>query len=176
MSPLSSIDRQYVDELTEIVTPQPEVTKSVTTDTVSKGVTAEQAQTIFRAVEDGASLREAGALAGVSHTTAWRLMRSYEANVEAAAKYMAAKARQRVEDWDHASAKAASRGDHRPAKDWLLHVHAIDPVAQESAVQVAILIGTPEQPIRLLSPQVTEPAQVIDAEPESPYPALSDPC
>jgi hypothetical protein len=125
-------------------------------DKQTHAVTASQAQTIFEMVEDGASLRLAAEKAGVSRQTAWRLMRSYEANTEAAVKYMALKALERVEDWDTAARKAADKGDHRPAKDWLLHVKAIEPVEDtgRQGLNVAIMIGTPDAPIRLQPPDV----------------------
>lgn len=133
-------------------------------DKQSQHVTASQAQMIFEAVEDGASLRTAAEKAGVSRQTAWRLMRSYETNTEAAVKYMALKALERVEDWDAAARKAADKGDHRPAKDWLLHAKAIEPVEDtgRQGVNVAIVIGTPEQPIRIQPPQVIEAVKVSE--------------
>jgi len=50
---------------------------------------------------------------------------------------------------------AASKGDHRPAKDWLLHARSIEPVVEQGnqGARIAIIIGTPEHPIRVHPPQ-----------------------
>lgn len=132
--------------------------ESLTKDKQTHHVTALQAQTIFEAVEEGETLRSAAQKAGVSRQTAWRLMRSYEANVDAARKFMAAKALDRIEDWESASQKAAEKGDHRPAKDWLLHAGAIEPVndGSQGGTRIAIMIGTPEKPIHADLPQVID--------------------
>lgn len=56
-----------------------------------------------------------------------------------------------AQDWIEASAVAKSRGDHRPARDLLLHARAIDPIASErdSAPRVAVIIGMPGRPVDL---------------------------
>lgn len=51
-------------------------------------------------------------------------------------------------DWIEASAVAKTRGDHRPARDLLLHARVIEPVVnQPVGSRVAIVIGMPGQPI-----------------------------
>jgi len=109
-------------------------------------------------LENGATLRDAARKIGVSHTTAWRWLRQYEGSQESVAKYLAIRALDRVEDWEKASAAAATKGDHRPAKDWLLHAKAIEPVADgnQGRTNIAIIIGTPEQPINISPPQVLD--------------------
>lgn len=114
-------------------------------------------------LENGATLREVAAEIGVAHTTVWRWLRTYEAQQESVTKYLALRALQRVEDWETASEKAASKGDHRPAKDWLLHAKAIEPVNEGSqGTSIAIIIGTPEQPLRVQPPQVIDMTQVSE--------------
>lgn len=56
-----------------------------------------------------------------------------------------------AQDWVEASAVAKSRGDHRPARDLLLHARAIDPIAGErdAAPRVAVIIGMPGHPVDL---------------------------
>ena len=121
-------------------------------------VTPEQCQQVFEALEDGQSLREAAALIGVSKQTAWRIVKRYEGSLESARKFLATKALQVSEDWVTASGVANGKGNHLPAKDLLLHIGAIEPLQDASAakVNIAILIGTPEQPIRVLSPQTID--------------------
>ena len=61
-------------------------------------------------------------------------------------------AEQAAQDWVSASAVARQRGDHRPARDLLLHSGAIEPIKdgrQRGGPQIAIVIGTPEVPIRI---------------------------
>lgn len=54
-------------------------------------------------------------------------------------------------DWIEASAIAKTRGDHRPARDLLLHARAIDPIESGSGGQsrVAVIIGMPGRPVTL---------------------------
>mgnify|MGYP001583981880 CR=1 FL=1 len=118
-------------------------------------VTAEQAQILFDSLEDGLTLKESAQAAKMSRQTAWRLMRKYEGSLESASKYLATKALSFVEHWGTASEKAAAKGDHRPAKDALLAIKAIEPVGENAGTNIAILIGTPEQPIRIPSPAIT---------------------
>jgi hypothetical protein len=77
---------------------------------------------------------------------------------KSAADLMAAYAAPMLSQWIKASRSASSRGDHRPARDWLLHAGSIDPLpdtARHSGPAVvivnaplpgmpgAIAIGTP---------------------------------
>lgn len=65
-----------------------------------------------------------------------------------------------AQDWIEASAVAKSRGDHRPARDLLLHARAIEPIAGErdSSSRVQVIIGMPGRPVDLpnLSAEVRE--------------------
>lgn len=54
-----------------------------------------------------------------------------------------------VANWTMASRVAGERGDHRPAKELLLHARAIDPVDDGASTgpKVQILIGMPGNPV-----------------------------
>jgi len=54
----------------------------------------------------------------------------------------------RVSDWASASRAAAKKGNHVPAKEWLLHSGVIEPLAEKPAinVQLAVGIGLPGLP------------------------------
>jgi hypothetical protein len=125
-----------------------------------KPVTPEQTQLLFSSLEDGLTLKQAAHAANMSRQTAWRLMRRYEGSLESASKYLATKALAVAEDWVVASEKAAEKGDHRPAKDLLQTIKAVEPIGDSGArAGVTIVIGTPEQPIRVQTP-------TIDIEPQ----------
>ena len=47
---------------------------------------------------------------------------------EQALELMAAYALPAFTDWRRASRKASDRGDHRPARDWLMHAGIVDPL------------------------------------------------
>jgi hypothetical protein len=123
-----------------------------------KHVSDEQVLQLLSLLEDGDSVRAAALKLGMNRRTAFRLAAKFDIDIESARKLMQAKALDRIEDWEDASTKAASKGDHRPAKDWLLHAKVIDPVEDSSTArtQVAILIGTPDAPIRVDAPQVID--------------------
>lgn len=73
---------------------------------------------------------------------------------EAVQRLLRASSRQVARDWVVAASNAAARGDHRAARDLLLHSRLIDPVADSDsgATKIAIVIGTDEHPMRLTSP------------------------
>lgn len=56
--------------------------------------------------------------------------------------------------WVSAVSVAADKGDHRPAKDLLVAVGAISD--QSELPRIAIIIGTPEHPIRIAPPTVVD--------------------
>src|SRR5580765_820772 len=51
---------------------------------------------------------------------------------KSAADLMAAYAAPMLKEWIGASRQASKRGDHRPARDWLLHAGSIDPMPESS--------------------------------------------
>ncbi len=108
-------------------------------------------------IRDGMSVADAGRHLGISRSTAFRRLSLIEEDIDrGVVNLLTLKALDRVENWETAAIKAAEKGDHRPAKDWLLHAKAIEPVEDSGrqGVNVAILIGTPEQPIRLQPPVI----------------------
>lgn len=54
--------------------------------------------------------------------------------------------------WVAAVPLAAAKGDHRPAKDLLLHTRAIDPVQLQGQTQIAIIFAGAEVPGLTVSP------------------------
>jgi len=74
-----------------------------------------------------ASYTELATLAGVSPETA-RL--SVLAASKSAVDLMAAYAEPVLRNWLRAIRQAGQRGDHRPARDWLLHAGSIDPLPE----------------------------------------------
>ena len=61
---------------------------------------------------------------------------------------------QAAREWARAVTQAANKGDHRPARDLLLHAGAIDPIADDASngPRIAIVIGTDEHPMNVRSP------------------------
>jgi hypothetical protein len=50
-----------------------------------------------------------------------------------------------LEDWIGASRKASARGDHRPARDWLLHAGSIEPMPESTRTSgpAVVIINNP---------------------------------
>jgi hypothetical protein len=122
-------------------------------------VKEEQALAFFDALEDGASIEEASKIAGFHRMTGYRVIERYQAKLAGIEKLLAVRAYKAAEDWVQASAVAASKGDHRPAKDLLQTIKAVEPISGDHpSGGVTIVIGTPEQPIRI-------PAQILELSP-----------
>lgn len=122
-----------------------------------------QAAQIRDAIRCGKSVEEAGRALGISRSTAFRRLSLIQEDIDrGVVNLLAAKGLDLAENWLNAAEKAATKGDHRPAKDALLHAKLIEPVEDSGATRtnIAIVIGTPDQPIRLSPPQVVE-AQVV---------------
>ena len=118
-----------------------------------------QALQLLELIRDGKTVAEAGQVLGISRGTAFRRLSLVEEDTDrGVVKLLSARGLDFAEDWAKASRLAAEKGDHRPAKDALLHARAIEPVADQgnTGTRIAIIIGTPEQPIRVSSPQVLE--------------------
>lgn len=71
-------------------------------------------------------------------------------------KLMLLKSLPMLEHWEEAAKSGARTGKHGPAKDWLLHAGAIEPLAQDESggAKVAVIIGMPGQPVGLPDVQV----------------------
>jgi hypothetical protein len=157
-APLTS-DR--VNELT-VVADAPRVTLTAVLENETppkyKRTSEEQKLIVLSAVEAGKSAREASTEAGCSIATTFRILAQSENHLEetreAFRKLLQMQALQRLEDWRTASEVGSrKKGNHVPAKDWLLHAGVIDKLDSDDAgVHVAIIIGTDEKPMRIPSP------------------------
>lgn len=96
------------------------------------------------------SSRQLGDAAGVHHETARLACIAASKDVSL---LLEAYAVPLLRDWRKASQAAARHGDHRPAKDWLLHAGLIDPLPDPShgGPQIVVinhsLPGLPEQTV-----------------------------
>lgn len=124
-----------------------------------------EAQTIalLAAIEGGQGVREACAELSINIRTAYGILARSDDQLDttraAIRKLMQAQALERMHDWEAASVIGATKkGNHAPARDWLLHAGVIDPIAGENNLnlRVAIQIGTEEKPMRIQSPQVID--------------------
>lgn len=87
-----------------------------------------------------------------------------------------------VKAWQQAIPVAGSKGDHRPAKDLLLHTKAIQPVADAGHAGITVLIGSVVLPGASPQPShgievIANDSEVIDASvtiasPDTPDPPL----
>ena len=107
-------------------------------------------------IRDGLTVEQAAKQLKMSRSTAFRRLSMIQEDVDRGiVNLLIAKGFDFADNWIRASEKAAEKGDHRPAKDALLHIRAIEPVNDGSqGTNIAIVIGTPDQPIRLQPPQV----------------------
>lgn len=63
---------------------------------------------------------------------------------------MVAKADDAVGNWERSMSNAAERGDHKPAKDWLMHSGVIDPIeATENGPRVVVQIGVSADEVKV---------------------------
>jgi hypothetical protein len=118
-----------------------------------------EAVTLRDLLRDGLTLAEAGRQLGISRSTAFRRLTLIQEDVDrGVVNLLAAKSLDFAQDWITAAQKAAEKGDHRPAMQALQTIKAVEPIADSSrgGSQVNILIGTPDAPIRIQSPQVVD--------------------
>lgn len=81
------------------------------------------------------------------HTIADYLSKHEDVAADVARKYLNTKRIRAVEAWEMSLEPAAKKGDHRPAKDLLLHTEVIEEKDGSSAqVAVQVVIGMPGQP------------------------------
>src|SRR4030095_3256757 len=110
-------------------------------------------------VEEGRSVRESAKILNINRRTAYHILGRHEENIEAirvaTRKVLIARALDRIDDWKVASEVGArKKGNHVPARDWLLHAGVIDKLEGDGVggIRIAINIGTDEQPMRIRSP------------------------
>lgn len=113
------------------------------------------------ALERGTPYREIAAEHHISIASLSKIARNM-ATLEsgAVAKLMQSKALQALEAWELAMVKGAESGKHAPARDWLIHAKALDPIQSDASTgaKVAIIIGQVGQPVSV------DVSQVIDTE------------
>lgn len=145
----------------DVPTDAPADAHNVSTSRPGQGIKTPESVSVelMALVEQGMSVREAAIKVGIHPRTAWRLVSRYNADLdalqEATRKIMALEALDRVDDWRLAARVGASkRGNHLPAKDWLLHSGMIEPLQGEHSggIRIAINIGTDDRPMRIPSP------------------------
>lgn len=113
---------------------------------------------LLQLVEEGNSVRDAAKVIGLPLRTAVEVMSRTADRLEAlraaTRRLMVAGALDRLEDWRVASdVGARKKGNHAPARDWLLHAGVIDHLEADAAsLRIAINIGTEEKPMRIASP------------------------
>jgi len=118
----------------------------------------EKAVALIALVESGMSVREAATETGANLRTAYRMLARDEVEVDnvraVVRRLMIGGALQAVDAWKLAmDVGAAKKGNHSPARDWLLHAGVIDELSSDSSsVRVAIHIGTDDKPLRIPSP------------------------
>ncbi len=77
---------------------------------------------------------------------------------EGVAKLMALKSLDALEHWQQAMISGAKQGKHAPARDWLIHAKALEPLTSDTqaGAKVAVIIGMPGSPVELPSVQVLD--------------------
>jgi hypothetical protein len=122
-----------------------------------------QALALLTHIRDGGTLKSAAEALGVSVSTAYRRLQLIDVDESGVVKLLRVNELRLVDNWLEASEKAAAKGDHRPAKDALLHAKAIEPLADTNqGTRIAIVIGTPDAPIRVTAPQVVDSTVVVE--------------
>lgn len=100
---------------------------------------------------------------GVAFATVSRIAQSQaDLEVGAIAKLMQSKALRMLELWEEAAESGAKAGKHAPAKEYLTHAKALEPVSSDAqhGAKVAILIGMPGSPVTHEVMQVIDTQQV----------------
>ncbi len=120
------------------------------------------------AVESGAYVKQAAQACGLSERTAYRVLSRMEVDADSARdairKLMVVRGLEAMDNWRTAmDVGARKKGNHAPARDWLLHAGVIDPLVSDdrSRVNISINIGTDTQPMRIVSPQALDPIDVM---------------
>ena len=76
-----------------------------------------------------------------------RLRDQVETNlVETVTRYLKNNADKAAKAWVRALDRAAQKGDHKPAKDLLMHAGVIDPPGDPSRQQFVVVVGMPGHP------------------------------
>lgn len=130
------------------------------TDTTGQEISQYRQYAIIAALASGTPYAEICQTHRVSSATLAKLSKRMQAiDAVTTAKLMQANTLDALEAWRTAMRMGALDGKHAPAKDWLLHSKALDPVAESASpsLKVAIVLGMPGQSI---SGQVLDAARV----------------
>lgn len=163
-SPAAPISDSPSPDATPVVTTAPEPASAGRAEQhephpVQQSRDHERELAILDALSRGVPYREISATHKISLGGLTRIAQRYaELEAGAVAKLMQSKALDMLGHWESAAIAGAKAGKHAPAKDWMIHAKALDPIQQtgESRVGVAVIIGTPGQPIDLPSVQVVD--------------------
>ena len=126
-----------------------QVTQAASTTLTRPPITDSQIAQLFEEIESGSSVAQAAAVVGVSRYVAYRVLTKYEEKLAGVTKLLALKAYQAAEDWIKASEVAADKGDHKPAKELLQTIGAVQVIGESVSGGVTIVIGTPDAPIAI---------------------------
>ena len=122
-------------------------------------ITDAQLTEFLHLVTNGAKVRDAAATVGIHVRTGYKVLGRYQTNLETVQHLLKIKALEAAEHWIEASTVAASKGDHRPAKEWLQTIRAVEPLdSGPGHTGVTIIIGTPDAPIRVFPQEKAIPA------------------
>lgn len=106
---------------------------------------------------DGASISEIARRTGRNRETIANIVRSDDTRElaqqlesesrEAALRVLRVNAEQAARAWATTAIKeAAAKGDHRPARDLLLHAKVISPLTDQQPIGVQVIVGTTQHP------------------------------
>lgn len=114
----------------------------------------------LRDAEPERSVASIAAVAGISESSARRLLSAHATEVKTLAKQMMVTATaDRLEDWERACEVAAEKGYHQPSKDWLEAAQVIEPKPTGPSVTVAptVVLNMPFALGALAQPTPPEP-------------------
>lgn len=114
-------------------------------------LTSAQIAQIFRLKAQNVSQREIARILECHESSVSRALRAFEQSAEEITAVLKTKTEQAVDDWEQASKKAASRGDHRPARELIEAAHPKLRPAQnnQSGSGVTVIVGMPGSPVQL---------------------------
>lgn len=106
----------------------------------SKRLDAQEQAQALRMLADGTKQAEVARVLGVTQSAISLLQAKYAPTVDAARALIQARASSAAKHWWKAVPRAARKGDHRPAKDWLTAAGVVAPETNQ-AQQVVIHVG-----------------------------------
>ena len=154
--PVLELERDQLDQPDQLLTPAQRMAQTAADPGLEVRLSAAWAD-----VEHGMTMRQAATKHGLGEWQVRRLIRTwdstdYEGTVRNLLKAQGLSA---IQAWAQAMHQAAEKGRHEPARDLLTHAGMIEPVTGQEGTgktNIAIVIGTPDQPVSLQSLQVIE--------------------